>query len=85
MVIARKQTLVQLNDDLLTDLDREAQRRGISRSLLIREAVETHLKATSEAELVRQYIEGYRRFPETEEEMREAEQNAIEAIREEAW
>ncbi len=85
MVIARKQTLVQLSDEILAELDLEVGRRGISRSALIREAVAAHLKGTSEAELVRQYIDGYRRFPETEGEMREAEQRGIEMIREEPW
>jgi len=85
MVIARKQTLVQLSDELIEQLDNEASRRGISRSALIREAVTQQMRAANEEELVRQYVEGYRRFPQTEEEMRWAEHNAIEAIREEPW
>ena len=35
--MARTQTMVQLNEDLLDVLDRAAARRGASRSLLIRE------------------------------------------------
>ena len=30
--MARTQTMVQLSDDLLADLDREAARKGVSRS-----------------------------------------------------
>lgn len=85
MLIARKQTLVQLNEDLLEGLDREAEARGISRSALIREAAEAHLHATSEAQAVRRWVDGYRRQPQTEEEMRWADGAVIEAIKEEPW
>lgn len=85
MVIARKQTLVQLSDELIGELDREAVRRGLSRSALIREAVAAHLTNRNEAEQVRRYIESYRRFPQSEDELAGAERNAIDAIREEPW
>lgn len=85
MVIARKQTLVQLSEELVTQLDREAARRGVSRSALIREAIEGHLEDRIKAEMIEQYLDGYRRSPETEEEMGWAEQAAIEAIEEEPW
>ncbi|HYU59909.1 MAG TPA: ribbon-helix-helix protein, CopG family [Solirubrobacterales bacterium] len=83
--MARKQTLVQLTDELVELLDREASRTGKSRSALIREAIEAHLHDEAEAEIDRRIIEGYRRVPETEEEMRWAELSGIEAIREEPW
>ena len=85
MVIARKQTLVQLNDHLLSVLDRESARRGISRSALIREAVKTHLHDESRDEISRQIVEGYRRFPEDDWELEMAGENAIELIEEEPW
>lgn len=85
MVIARKQTLVQLSDELIEELDREAARRSLSRSALIREAVEGHLAAAGEAEAIRRYVESYRRFPQSEIEAREGEQRGIRMIREEPW
>jgi metal-responsive CopG/Arc/MetJ family transcriptional regulator len=69
MVIARKQTLVQLSYELVDLLDREALRRGISRSALIREAVQRHLRDQREAEISRQIVEGYTRIPQTAEEL----------------
>ncbi len=69
MVIARKQTLVQLSDELVDLLDREALRRGVSRSALIREAVEQHLHDEREAEIDRRIVEAYTRMPQTEEEL----------------
>jgi hypothetical protein len=61
--MARTQTMVQLTDELVAELDREAARLGSSRSALIRDAVVTYLAQHSEAEKIRRYVEGYRRFP----------------------
>jgi metal-responsive CopG/Arc/MetJ family transcriptional regulator len=81
MVIARKQTLVQLSDELVELLDREALRRGISRSALIREAVEEHLQYAREAEIDRQIVEAYTRMPQTEEELAWADATTADAMR----
>ncbi len=85
VVMARKQALVQLSEELLDLLDREAARRGVSRSALIREAIERHLDAERRAEIDRQIVEGYRRIPETEEELEWAEQSGREMLEEESW
>ncbi|MHB1244152.1 MAG: ribbon-helix-helix domain-containing protein, partial [Gaiellaceae bacterium] len=42
MIVARKQILVQLTDDLVAVLDRQARRRSVSRSQVIREAIEQY-------------------------------------------
>jgi metal-responsive CopG/Arc/MetJ family transcriptional regulator len=83
--MARTQTLVQLTDELLTVLDERAARERRSRSTLIREALEQYLHDELEAEIDRQYVEGYTRIPQTEEEEAWARANAAEAIREEPW
>jgi predicted DNA-binding protein len=69
VTMSRRQTLVQLSDDLLDALDRRAASDGKSRSAVIREAVEQHLHDELEAEKVRRYVEAYRRMPQTEEEL----------------
>jgi metal-responsive CopG/Arc/MetJ family transcriptional regulator len=61
--MARTQTMVQLSDELVTQLDREAEQAGLSRSALIRDVLERHLRERSHAEKVRRYVEGYRRHP----------------------
>ncbi len=61
--MARTQTMVQLNDRLLNLLDRHAARRGISRSALIRTALEDFLRKDQEALLGDQIVEGYKRIP----------------------
>jgi len=64
MVMARRQTLVQLSDSLLEQLDRRRQREGRSRSELIREAVERYLEADREAEIDRRIVDAYTRRPQ---------------------
>lgn len=83
--MARTQTLVQLTAELLRRLDERAAREGRSRSALIRDAIEGYLEDEARAEVDRQIVEGYERFPETEEEMASAEREARAAIREEPW
>jgi predicted transcriptional regulator len=61
--MARTQTMVQLTDDLIELLDAEAQRRGVSRSSVIREAVTSHLAAAREAQLDAAIVAGYLRIP----------------------
>jgi metal-responsive CopG/Arc/MetJ family transcriptional regulator len=63
MAMARTQTIVQLNDELLERLDARRQREGRSRSELIRDAVERYLEADREAAIDRAIIEGYTRVP----------------------
>jgi metal-responsive CopG/Arc/MetJ family transcriptional regulator len=67
--MARKQVLVQLDEELLTQLDREAKRSKVSRSELIRRALNRWFDAREIAKLERQHQDGYRRMPEDEEEL----------------
>jgi len=85
MVMARKQTLVQLSDDLLARLDGQAAREGRSRSELIREAVEGYLADDREAEIDRQIVESYTREPQAEEDLVLAEWAARRMIAAEPW
>ena len=66
MVVARRQTLVQLSDALLEQLDRHRRRDGRSRSEVIREAVERYLEADREAEVDRRIVAAYTREPQLE-------------------
>ena len=55
--------MVQLTDELVEALDREATARRVSRSALIRAALEDFLRSDREALVDRQIVEGYRRIP----------------------
>jgi metal-responsive CopG/Arc/MetJ family transcriptional regulator len=85
MPVSRTQTLVQLSEDLLRRLDERAAREGRSRSALIREAIAAYLHDEENARFDREIREGYERIPETAADLREAEREAREAIREEPW
>lgn len=56
--------MVQLNEELVAQLDRRAVRTGVSRSQLIREAIEAFLTADRTAVIDRQIVEGYSRKPQ---------------------
>lgn len=80
----RTETLVQLDDRLLAVLDQEAQRRGVSRSALIREALEQHLHHEVESAIDDALVEGYQRMPQDEPDGLER-LAAIASIEAEAW
>jgi hypothetical protein len=55
--------MVQLTEDLVALLDREAARRGVSRSALIRTALEEFLRNDQEAAISQRIVDGYVRIP----------------------
>jgi hypothetical protein len=63
MVVARRQTLVQLTDDLVDVLDAIAAKQGVTRSALIRTVLEGFVQDEDEAEKDRRMVEGYTRIP----------------------
>jgi len=56
--------MVQLSDDLVSLLDEEAARQGVSRSALIRSLLEAALQDDRETAIVRRIVEGYERVPQ---------------------
>lgn len=93
MVMARRQTLVQLTDDLVDVLDAIAAKQGRTRSALIRSVLEDYVKDEDEAEKDRRMIAGYTRIPpsvshdppEWGDLDKWAEHDLREAIEEESW
>ena len=61
--MGRVQTMVELTDELVEFLDREAARRGVSRSALIRSVLEEFLRHDHQASISVQIAEGYTRVP----------------------
>ena len=83
--MARKQVLVQLSEELIRQLDEVAERRGESRSAVVREAVTKYVVTETEAEKDRRLVEGYTKFPPDDEFDAWAEQSAREMFEEESW
>jgi metal-responsive CopG/Arc/MetJ family transcriptional regulator len=77
--------MVQLSADLVADLDREASERGVSRSALIRQAIEGFLVEQRVRRDVERVAAGYRATPVTAEEMAAAHENARALVAEEPW
>lgn len=61
----RVQTLVQLDDSLVAMLDQRAARRGVSRSQVIREAIQAHLADDHDGQVSERIIAGYARIPQS--------------------
>lgn len=64
MVVARREVLVQLDDDLVSRLDELARRQGVSRSELLRRGALALLAAEAVAAADAQLQEAYRRQPQ---------------------
>lgn len=64
MVMTRTQTLVQLTDELVSLLDDEAGRRGLSRSALIREAISSYLSEVGDD--LERWRSGYQQVPQAD-------------------
>ncbi len=65
--MARTQTIVQLSDELLAELDAlRAQTPGRSRSELIREALEAYISQRRSAAIDAAIVDGYTRVPPQE-------------------
>ena len=63
MVMARKEVLVQLDDELVARLDALAQRAEVSRSELLRRGALAVLQAQEWAEADRSLKRGYAKYP----------------------
>lgn len=64
MAMARTQTMVQLTDELVAELDEEASRLQVSRSHLIRQVLDEFLSERRPDEALKRYVEGYRHTPQ---------------------
>lgn len=76
---------ISLPDKLLRAAERKRKATRETRSQFFRRALETLLEKDRELEKERRYIEGYRKFPETEAEVAEADQLSMEALAREPW
>ena len=64
MVMARRQVLVQLDDELIKDLDEIAQRHGVSRSEVIRRAAQVVIDVESDRQADLELQRAYRETPQ---------------------
>ncbi len=80
------QIAVKLSDEIVARIDELVARGAFpSRSAAIRRGLEVVVAAHERRSIDRLYEEAYRRFPESDAELREAARLAIESIDEEPW
>jgi Arc/MetJ-type ribon-helix-helix transcriptional regulator len=84
MAMARRQTLIQLDDERLAALDERAAAAGRSRSDLVREAIDLLLGSGDAAAIDAAIVEGYGRAPAPERDPW-AFEGALAAIKAEPW
>ena len=79
---------VPVDRDLLEALNKVSREQAKSRSALIREACAKYIAAAEKEERIQQYVEGYRRMPETQGELDFAESSAgalAELLADDTW
>lgn len=66
-------------------IEKIRKKLGLDRSAVIDLAIQHWLKAQKEAKLVQEYIEGYKRKPESIDELKAMEQSSARAFEDEEW
>jgi metal-responsive CopG/Arc/MetJ family transcriptional regulator len=80
MVMARREVLVQLDDDLVARLDRLAAERGTNRSELLRRGALAVLDAEDLRQADRELQAAYRRTPQDPDVVQSAARLAAETV-----
>lgn len=76
---------ISLPKDEFRAIEKRRRQLKQNRSAVIAEAIRHWLKAQQEAEDVQRYIKGYKKYPETEEEMAACEQMAQQLLADVEW
>ena len=76
---------ISLPDEVLEAVEKERLAKGESRSQFFRRAAEERLRRAKEREDVQQYIRGYQKNPETQEEIALAEATLGYVMAENPW
>jgi metal-responsive CopG/Arc/MetJ family transcriptional regulator len=76
---------ISLPEEILAAVEMERQAKGESRSEFFRRAVETRLKEGRESSAIRDYVRGYRKCPESAEEVEAAHAAGSAVLAAEPW
>ena len=86
MTMGKKQRVtIRLSDDLLAAVERERRARHQTRSAFIRATVEQALRTKQEQSAVERYVAGYRRQPETADEVLAMHRIAVAVLARDPW
>ena len=76
---------ISLPNELYRAIERARKRCGKTRSALAQDALRHWLKHQQEAGWIREYVEGYRRMPESPSEIEAANAMAVRSLSTEEW
>lgn len=76
---------ISLPGDMLEVVEKERKAKGESRSEFFRRAVEELLRQQRERESIEEYIHGYQKIPETDEEIKTVHRAGTLVLAEEPW
>jgi len=76
---------ISLPEDVLAAVEMERQAKGESRSEFFCRAVETRLKQERESSRIRDYVRGYRQYPESAQEVEAAHTVSSAVLAAEPW
>ena len=80
-----KMITVRMSEERVRAIDELVASGRASRAAVIVEAIDRLVADLERERIDREIVEGYRRIPETDEELAWAEWSTIESIREEPW
>lgn len=76
---------ISLPEQVLAAVETERQAKGESRSEFFRRAVETRLKQERESSAIEDYVRGYQKYPELDEEVEAAHRIGSAVLAAEPW
>ena len=76
---------VSLPRSLYQEIERRRRETGLSRSAIVRKALEESIARRHRAALVERYVEGYRKMPETAAEVEAAQNAAADVLAQVPW
>ncbi len=81
----KQRVTIRLGDELLAAVERERRARHQTRSAFIQAAIEQALGAEQEQSAVERYVAGYRRWPETDDEVLVMHSIAVAVLARDPW
>ena len=76
---------ISLPEHILAAVEMERRAKGESRSEFFRRAVETRIKQEQESCAIKDYVRGYRQYPDAPEEVEAAHRAGSAALAAEPW
>jgi hypothetical protein len=80
-----KMITIRMSEDRVRAIDEIVASGRASRAAVIVEAIDRLVADLERERIDREIVEGYRRVPETDEELEWARQSGIESVRQEPW